>query len=734
MEKGDFLQAALRLGKMGFHVFPLKANSKLPAIKDFPNRATNDEAKIRQWWGERPFCNVGISTTKFNGGDSGLIAVDVDNKGEKRGDDELLRLELDGKNLPATFTQRTPTGGKHIVYRVKQAVGQSASAIAPGIDTRSKGGYIVGAGSRLDGRLYAITSDRPPISAPQWLEGFDIGKNSEVKFHSPGRVVDSDQARKRAIEYLATAPLAVEGAGGDHTTFSVAARVKDFGLSVHDCLTVMAEYWNERCAPPWNPEALFLKIENAYAYGGSPIGVDAPENQFEPIPPPPAAPATPALFYLDRINQEYALVFAEGDHFILHETVDNKGRPRRVIRSEASFKRMFSTNNVQEGKAKPKTWAEIWLDWSGRRQYNGMCFSPGKEAGHGYYNTWRGFAVAPVPYEKAAADAKRGFDMFAEHALKNVCGGDKELNRWLMCYFAHLVQKPFERSLTALVFRGKKGTGKNALVDRVGRLFERGQYIVAHNSRYLTSNFNGHLESCLCMVLDEAFWSGEKSAEGTLKGNITAPEILIEKKGREPYMADNHARIVVIGNEDWLVPATADERRYAVFQMGEGRMRDNSFFEEMRILMDDRGGAAVLLYYLQKFDLTVADPNRAPETEALYDQKVNSQNGFDGFWLNCLLEGKILCADFGNEWPEETDKDGFRQAFYRYMREHRNVRNQFQSPRMIGRLLKKFSPSTDLNTARREGADTVHLYTFPSLETARAEWDQHMNHRTKWEP
>jgi AAA domain len=77
---------------------------------------------------------------------------------------------------------------------------------------------------------------------------------------------------------------AVEGAGGDGATFRVACNVKDFGISEDKCLQLLAEHWNaEKAHPPWPIEQLQQKVENAYSYGQNPIGVSAPEAQFEAV-------------------------------------------------------------------------------------------------------------------------------------------------------------------------------------------------------------------------------------------------------------------------------------------------------------------------------------------------------------------------------------------------------------------------------------------------------------------
>ena len=65
---------------------------------------------------------------------------------------------------------------------------------------------------------------------------------------------------------------------------------------------------------------------------------------------------------------------------------------------------------------------------------------------------------------------------------------------------------------------------------------------------------------------EEAFWAGDKQAEGKLKLLITSKLHMIERKGYEPYMVGNYARIYITSNNDWVVPATVDERRFAIFE------------------------------------------------------------------------------------------------------------------------------------------------------------------------
>src|SRR3546814_20873793 len=50
-------------------------------------------------------------------------------------------------------------------------------------------------------------------------------------------------------------------------------------------LELMLEHWNETKAhPPWAPENLAKKVENAWRYRDHPAGVANPQAAFEPIP------------------------------------------------------------------------------------------------------------------------------------------------------------------------------------------------------------------------------------------------------------------------------------------------------------------------------------------------------------------------------------------------------------------------------------------------------------------
>ncbi|MEO6089236.1 MAG: bifunctional DNA primase/polymerase [Umezawaea sp.] len=174
------LAEALIAADRGWHVFPVIANSKRPAITDWENRATADPASIRRFWTRYPTYNVGVAT-----GPSNLVVVDLDVAksgqvapdgfnmlGVSEGADVLSVLaQRAHATIPATYTVRTPSGGTHLYYRVSTGVRLRNTAGTLGwlIDTRAHGGYVVASGSVLPTGAYELMVESYPAILPTWM-------------------------------------------------------------------------------------------------------------------------------------------------------------------------------------------------------------------------------------------------------------------------------------------------------------------------------------------------------------------------------------------------------------------------------------------------------------------------------------------------------------------------------------------------------------------------------------
>jgi hypothetical protein len=267
------LDAALGAASRGFRVFPVCRDSKVPWSKGWQDAATTDAAAIRQWWTENSQWNIGIATGK------GLLVVDVDVKDGKPGAESLAMLEMMG--LPETLRVRTPTGGLHIYLQTDRQRSGHAGNIKdlPGLDTRGDGNLVLWAGSYIGRDAYALEADLPIAAGPKWLlDAVEETVKAIPRAEEPMVDLDLRHNLERATEYLQLrAPDAIQGAGGDTSTYSVAAELRALGVSETVALELMLEHWNEqKASPPWLPDELARKVANAFRHGqGAPGGKTA---------------------------------------------------------------------------------------------------------------------------------------------------------------------------------------------------------------------------------------------------------------------------------------------------------------------------------------------------------------------------------------------------------------------------------------------------------------------------
>lgn len=221
-------------------------------------------AAIDQWWSRNPSYNIGMVPEQ-----AGLFVVDLDIKGG--GLENWTALEGD---KPATYTVATPSGGWHLYFTGSGPTG--ASRLAPGIDTRGRGGYVLVPPSVVDDLPYWVVDDTIAAAPlPAWItESLDAGKREKLEaargvggeslnLDLPGNI---ERARVYLRGLVKAGDVAIEGQGGNDRTYRTAQIVLDTGLSVEEALVLMLDEWNGHCDPPWENDELHAIIDNAWRY------------------------------------------------------------------------------------------------------------------------------------------------------------------------------------------------------------------------------------------------------------------------------------------------------------------------------------------------------------------------------------------------------------------------------------------------------------------------------------
>ncbi len=262
------LEAALAYARLGYRVFPCVPNDKPPLTRRGFHAATVDADQIRRWWTKTPDANIGLPT-------EGFVVIDVDGADNAWLVDSPERLE----SLASAMMAVTPRGGRHIWFRQPQrrAWSSTRAKIAPNVDTRANGGYVVAPPSRIGDASYAWAEDRalcdpdallePPAWLIEVLDGLEAAKNApRAPLAAPSQIEASADVELRALNYIEAMPPAISGQGGHDATYAAAvALVHGFALSPARALEFLEAHYNARCEPPWTTRELEHKVAEAVA-------------------------------------------------------------------------------------------------------------------------------------------------------------------------------------------------------------------------------------------------------------------------------------------------------------------------------------------------------------------------------------------------------------------------------------------------------------------------------------
>lgn len=243
-------------------IFPLTQGAKIPLPGGHGcTEATADAAKVAEWWQKTPAANIGIACGEING----FIVVDVDRGHDNGidGADTLRELEQEMGALPDTVEALTPNGGRHLFFKYPDGQNiRNKTGIAPGIDIRANGGYVVGVPSTLaNGRSY------------EW-EASSYPNEHEI-------AALPDAWRKWLIDACGrfSLPQETRQGGRNDTLHRYGASLRAQGYPPERIRELLAKYNRESCRPPVDDRELETILSSVLRYpAGTPVKqTDAPQ-------------------------------------------------------------------------------------------------------------------------------------------------------------------------------------------------------------------------------------------------------------------------------------------------------------------------------------------------------------------------------------------------------------------------------------------------------------------------
>jgi len=415
---------------------------------------------------------------------------------------------------------------------------------------------------------------------------------------------------------------------------------------------------------------------------------------------------------IGQLNRQYAVVLAGSKCVVLKET-----RESVAFLTVNDFKN-FNSNLPRIAQTAASTY---WLNSPERRSYNQVVFDPAAKAANDSYNLWKGFSVEPI-----VGDCS----LYLSHLKDNIASGDQRLYDYILNWMSDAVQNPGQLPGVSLILRGLQGTGKGIFATKFGEIFGR-HFKHVQSQEQLLGRFNGHLADSLLIFADEVVWGGNRQLEGALKTLITEKKRFAEFKGKDAIQVDNFARVIMATNNEWVVPAGVEERRFCVIEVGSERKQDAAYFAAIMKEMDS-GGLEALLHLLLNRDLTGVEIRDFPKTQALLEQKELSFSAETRWWYDCLNAGHI--DPFKADWPDWISTADLHRFYVQEQVQRGN--KYFKMANSLIKTLKRLIPnlsgcrkanSTFSNSKRIQG------YNLPTLDECRADFETSLGQQVNWE-
>lgn len=517
-------------------------------------------------------------------------------------------------------------------------------------------------------------------------------------------------------------------------------------------------------------------------WGATPEPMPPPQSGVAPVngrshtPEPPAEPppadhtddpgyweATEGAQSLDPIdalvaefNRKYMVVNDGGKATLYAPAFDPILKRRYHHRMDfADLQKLYLNRTVRNGvdkKGEPvfSQVAQVWLRHRDRRQYiEGVIFDPsGSHDSPEVLNLWQGFAIKPKP---------GSWVRMKRHIYEVICRSSQELFDYVMNWMARLVQFPAQQGEVAIVLKGIEGTGKGIVARALLHILGQHGLTISH-AKHLTGNFNAHLRDAVFLFADEAFYAGDKAHVGVLKALITEPTLTVEAKYENAIQAPNFLHLMMASNDEWVVPASLDARRFLVLVVESTYARNRTYFGAIQDELGS-GGYEAMLHDLLAHDLTGFDVRDVPYTEGLDEQKKLSLGTSEAWWLDVLHRGYVYKSKLGlerhfSEWREIETTEVLYASYFEFAKS-RNERHPMERE-WFGRFVIKMGgkPSKPRNAVVGEHITDVPSgqygdmarraalveraratgYRFGGLEVARAAFLEATGLAVEWEP
>lgn len=275
-----------------------------------------------------------------------------------------------------------------------------------------------------------------------------------------------------------------------------------------------------------------------------------------------------------------------------------------------------------------------WVKDPTRRMIHEFVYKKAEECSSTEFPLFMGFAYQHLTCEPSEEEEKTAIAHFQDLVMA-VCDDEQVVADHVIKGFAHLIQKPYEKTNVITAFASPiEGAGKDTLMGIITRLVGNGftahytsteQFWDKHNDMSVGKGF---------IYLEEACSSMNKTKQGELKARATAASLSINPKGTKGFECPNIGRMYMTTNETEPFKVSKQDRRGFIIAPG-GRLVGSDWVSTYKMIMKEWYIVAIG-HFLESIDLTAWDATKFPDTAvktAMKELAVSSEEIFLKQWV-----------------------------------------------------------------------------------------------------
>ena len=251
--------------------------------------------------------------------------------------------------------------------------------------------------------------------------------------------------------------------------------------------------------------------------------------------------------------------------------------------------------------------AQTWLSHSMARRYANTLFLPGGsevvrgDDGRTYLNSWR---------EQRCEEGDVTPWLELTHRLfTDTLGADWN---WPVKLLAYKAQNPTRKIPLAIMMIGEQGSGKSLWAALARAAF--GEFGNSRNGKDLGQDWNGFLEKCLLLTIDDVHGRQVRANIETLRTWVSEPRIERHEKFLKNREVDNYALLILTSNYRDAGAFAHDDRRFLVVGTPEME-KGESYYGPLWDWLHSKQAGPNIYHYLLNYDLDGwTPPVRAPLT------------------------------------------------------------------------------------------------------------------------